>query len=278
VFEWLGAIESRWIPGFFTAVVVATGAFRARALTVSGALAATMTGGLIVSLAGWWPGVLLVTFFVPSSLLSALSSSRSKPGEQARGKRRDAVQVLANGGVPAACALAGALSGDPGPWSVTLACAIGGAAADTWATEIGRFNPSPPRLVTTWKSVPAGTSGAISLRGTLGGVGGSLAIGLAAALGAGLGWWTTPGESVQAMVVIVTTAGLAGAIADSLLGATVQATYRCPACDQATEQATHRCGTTTIPTGGWRWMTNDTVNVLAIMASATLGLAWSAVR
>ena len=48
---------------------------------------------------------------------------------------------------------------------------------------------------------------------------------------------------------------------DSLLGATVQVIYTCPACGKETERhPLHACGTQTVYKRGWRWMNNDAVN------------------
>jgi uncharacterized membrane protein len=54
---------------------------------------------------------------------------------------------------------------------------------------------------------------------------------------------------------------LLGALFDSLLGATVQAIYFCPACQKETERnPTHGCGTRTTQIRGWTWLDNDWVN------------------
>jgi len=271
----LGIPEGRWAAGFLVAAVVSAIAHRIRALDVSGAIAATAVGGTIVGAAGWWPGFVLVVFFATSSALSMFSSRTSSTLVQVRGKRRDAIQVLANGGVPALCAVAGFLVADDSPWLTALVAAVAGAAADTWATEIGRFSRSRPRMVTTWSPVAPGTSGAISALGTVGSLGGAFVISLTVAAGAGLGAFAT-GHSVPELVGTVTVAGVGGSLIDSLLGATIQAAYRCPACKVATEAPIHRCGTAAVPTGGIRWMTNDTVNLLATAGSASVALAWSA--
>jgi len=54
---------------------------------------------------------------------------------------------------------------------------------------------------------------------------------------------------------------LFGALFDSLLGATVQAIYYCPACQKETERyPSHSCGTETGQIRGWTWLSNDWVN------------------
>ena len=103
--------------------------------------------------------------------------------------------------------------------------------ADTWATELGVLNPTPPRLITNLrKVVEKGTSGGVSLVGTLASLAGAGIVGLLAALisPTGIDW---------KFFVWISIAGLLGSLFDSLLGATVQATYYCPSCQKETEHA-----------------------------------------
>ena len=136
----------------------------------------------------------LLAFFISGSLLS-------QGGE----RRRNARQVIANGGIAALAALAGS-------WTA-FAGAIAAATADTWATEIGRHARALPRLITTGRPVPAGTDGGITVLGTAGGCAGAAAI---AALSSLLG---QPG-------IAIAVAGVLGMFVDSLLGASVQGTVR----------------------------------------------------
>ncbi|MEK6610090.1 MAG: DUF92 domain-containing protein, partial [Gemmatimonadota bacterium] len=72
--------------------------------------------------------------------------------------------------------------------------------------------------------------------------------------------------------------GIAGGVADSLLGATLQARYRCAACGAPGEQPMHWCGGTGILVRGMRWITNDTVNLLATAVGAAVAAAPVALR
>jgi len=183
-----------------------------------------------------------------------------------KGGRRDLGQVLANGGV--ACLFTSFHFFLPAAhWTwIGFAAALAAVNADTWSTELGVLNPSPPRLITNGKAVEKGTSGAISLYGTLAAVGGSALIAiLAGALGAAGGFWT--------MAAMISVAGVTGALFDSFLGATVQAIYRCPQCKKETERyLLHTCGTKTIQTRGWKWLNNDLVNLACSIMGAIIGL------
>jgi uncharacterized protein (TIGR00297 family) len=133
-------------------------------LTADGLAAALVVGGGVAAGFEWSGLLLLFAFFLSGSLLTQWSGGP--------GGRRNARQVLANGGVAAAAAIAGG-------W-LAFAGALAAATADTWATEIGAFSGVAPRLLTTGAPVPAGTSGGITVLGTAGGVAGAGVAGMAA--------------------------------------------------------------------------------------------------
>lgn len=270
---------SRWVTGSTLAAAVAFAGYRGHALSTGGALAAIAIGGLIVGAGGWWTGLLLVAFFVFSS---ALSRSRPRmtpaPGQmpQARGHQRDAVQVVANGGIPVLCAIAGALVSNADPWLTAAASAIAGATADTWATEIGRRSGQRPRSIITWQPLAPGTSGAISVVGTAGSGAGALLIAALAAAGSAADVWID--APVPHILIVVAIAGFAGSLLDSLLGATLQALWWCPACDVLTESPVHRCGTVARLRRGVAFMNNDLVNAVSITGAGAVGYALGYVR
>ena len=255
----------------FIAMIVAGGAWRFGLLTFSGFIAASLLGGIVYSLGGIEWALLLISFFVSSSLLSKSFSKRKKNVGKvfAKGGRRDWVQVAANGGVGAIVlliAFAGGLNAEQA-W-LTFAASLAAVNADTWATELGVLSRKNPRMLTNGRRVAAGTSGAVSMVGSAAALAGALMIGA-------LGFFLMGGEAVPGFVLIVILAGFAGAMLDSLLGASVQVIYYCPKHEKETEQSpVHYCGTRTEYLRGWRWMSNDWVNFLSSIAAA--GLAWLA--
>ncbi len=253
--------------GLALAAVTAGLAYRAGALARGGALGAVLVGGLTFAGGGLAAALLLIAFFATSSGLSRLGGWRKQRLGEAFSQRpqRNLAQVLANGGVAAGLALLHGLRPEA-RWLAGLTGALAAAAADTWATEVGMLFGRWPRLVTTGRQVPPGTSGGVTLEGTLASLAG-------AALLAGLGG-ALLGDG--ALAVGAWAGGVAGALVDSLLGATLQAVYRCPACGQETEQhPLHRCGETTHPARGWCWMNNDTVNLLATVTGALVAIGWT---
>jgi uncharacterized protein (TIGR00297 family) len=253
----------RLATGFVVAAGIAAAARRARALSRSGTVAALLVGTAAVA-AGWDWGALLVAFFVASSLLSRVGrgeEAAAAAGIAAKGNERDAVQVLANGGIFALAAVGALIA--PGPvWHALGGGALAAATADTWSTEIGMLAPRPPRSIATFRRVPPGTSGGVTMLGLFGGVLGASFIQIVAVL---LHW------PVQAAVAIVG-GGVAGMLTDSVLGALVQQRRWCDACEQATERRLHRCGRPTRVVGGLPWLDNDGVNVLCTVAGALVAL------
>ena len=245
------------IIGFFLAILIAYTAYRAHSLDRSGAYAAFVVGTFIFGLGGWRWAILLLTFFVTSSALSRAFKDRKREANEkyAKGSQRDAGQVFGNGGIATLfAALHVVYPGATWPW-LGFAASLAAVNADTWATELGVLNPNPPRLITDLrKVVEKGTSGGVSLVGTLASLVGAGLIGLEAAL-------LDPSGTNWSFFVLVTVAGLLGALFDSLLGATVQAIYYCSACEKETERnPTHTCGTETTQIRGWTWLNNDWVN------------------
>jgi len=253
--------------GFLCAAGIAFAAYRARSLSRSGAWGALLEGTIIFGLGGWRWAVLLLAFFISSSALTRTFAKRKAVLNEKfdKGGQRDIGQVLANGGI--ASVFAGLHYFFPqASWTwAAFAASLAAVNADTWATELGVLNPSQPRLITSWKSVERGTSGGISVYGTLAAACGALLIAiLGAALGPAGFFWPTLGS--------VTLAGLLGSLFDSLLGATVQAIYRCPACNKETEKhPLHSCGTRTEQVRGLAWVNNDLVNLGCSALGAAIG-------
>jgi uncharacterized protein (TIGR00297 family) len=238
--------------------------WRRKALSKTGALGAVVIGGPVYLAGTWRWSAVIVAFFASSS---ALSRSRRTTGpaldrgiEPSDGPRRTLTQTLANGGVSGVAALT-FMAWPSITYSAAFAGSIAAANADTWATEIGGTSTAVPRMINSGKVAVAGTSGAVSARGLAAAAAGSVLIGIVAGA-------VIPELRTGRRVAAVGTAGFCGSIADSLAGALVQARNYCPVCEKPTEQRVHHCGATTIHRSGWRWCTNDAVNVICTMVGA----------
>lgn len=248
-----------------------------RLLSFSGALASFVVGFFIFGFGGPPFAFPLLAFFFSSSLLSRCGKARKARLNALYDKTatRDAGQVLANGGTAALLALASALLPNPREILLLYLAALAAVNADTWATEIGGLARSRPWLITTLQRVEPGTSGAVSFLGLLASLLGALFVVL-------VGWLAWTPQSTRLFwridlpeIMAVTWAGTLAAFADSILGGSVQAQYRCDRCRAITERREH-CDAPTRLVRGWRWFTNDLVNLTASLLG--VAFAWILLR
>jgi uncharacterized protein (TIGR00297 family) len=257
----------RFAIGAGLGLLVAVGAYAARMLQLSGAVATFLLATLIFGIGGWQWTLPIFTFFLLSSLLSKWRRRQKVAFETLfeKGGIRDAGQVAANGVVVGILALLWHFTGDDRLYLLSLV-AVAVVTADTWGTEIGVLSRRKPRSIRTGRTVAPGTSGGISVSGTVGGITGATVVSLSA-----LPFVTLSLPQFLGIVAF----GAAGSMIDSLLGATVQAQFRCTICGKDTEQRLH-CGVAADQVRGMRCVRNDAVNVLstllAVIVSAALFL------
>lgn len=242
---WYARDAALW-QGALLSVALAALVLVSRAATPGAAL----TGGIFTA-ALWlqtpglhtalWPLLALLVLTFTATRFGRRHKEALGTAETRRG--RTASQVAANLGVAA-------LAGIPlSPAHVFTPVAFGGraamvamvaamaeATADTVSSELGQVLGGIPRLITSFRRVPAGTDGAVSLAGTLCGS-------LAAAALVGVARLALP-EFSTTDAGLALAAGIAGIFVDSLLGA-----------------GPERSG----------WLNNDAVNTLSTLAAALLG-------
>jgi len=260
-----GGSFSDFSAGATAAALIGAAALRAKALDRGGALAAVAVGTATYGAFGLRGAAVLLAFFVPSVALSRVGRERKRAAlaDVDKTGARDATQVLANGGVAAACALGALLAGTQlaGPrFAVAFAGAFAAAAADTWGTEIGTLVKQPPRSIVTFKPIATGLSGGVTAAGTVSEIAGALFVAVAALALVPRAFWA------------VFAGGMAGALLDSVLGASAQTLAWCPACARATERNPHHCGTATQPLRGVSWFGNDAVNFTATAGGALVAV------
>jgi uncharacterized protein (TIGR00297 family) len=202
------------VSQLLTALLV-TGTFAAFAYALgmisrSGALGGLLVGTTIYASLGPRAFAILALFVIGGSLLTRLGyGSKQRSGTaQEHGGRRGARNALANCAVATFCAILAATGSEHS--IAAFVASLGAAFADTAESEIGQLFSRTPRLITTLQRVQPGTDGAISLPGTLAGVG---AAGLTATLGLALGMLETPPSAI-----LVAIAAFLGTIVDSLIG------------------------------------------------------------
>jgi uncharacterized protein (TIGR00297 family) len=253
------------VAGILLASCIAIVSFRLRWLTKGGAIAQFALGALLFGLGGVPWAAPVIVFFVSSSLLSMAFRGRrgSAATHHAKGSRRDAVQVIANGGVGGVLVLILAVFDVPHVYAAYVA-SFAAAAADTWATEIGTVFRGMPRLIIGLRKVERGRSGAVSLRGTIAAALGSLTVSASSLP------WIAP-EDRWPILAIAGIGGLFGSCVDSVLGASIQGQWYCPRCGRTVEMPLH-CEEKALPSSGFSFVTNDLVNLISIGSAAAL--AW----
>lgn len=251
-----------WLIGGVGALIVAGTAYKKRSLSLSGAIAAVMMGTIYYGAGNlFWFGTLLL-FFITSTLLSKYRQESKQDLEKSYAKtgKRDAGQVLANGGIGMILCLGYFINPDE-TWKLLFIGVMATVTADTWATEVGSLSRRPPISILNGKRLPPGTSGGISWLGST-----AAAIG-GAVIGAGawvFGQWMGMEAGLFTYIFSGFIGGLAGAFADSWMGATVQKMYRCSVCGKDVEVHKH-CGQATDRSRGWGFMSNDAVNMISSM-------------
>ncbi len=268
--------------GLIGSLAVAGAAYWRKSLSGSGFAAAVLLGTLMYAAGSLaWFGTLIV-FFITSSVLSKWKSRKKAAAESgyAKSGRRDAGQVLANGGVGLLLCLAYALWPHPVWWAAYVGV-MATVTADTWATEIGGLSRTQPRSIVSGRRVAPGTSGGITPLGLGASAAGGLLIGgtawTLAALQPGAGaviGTAEPAFGLLPLLLIGVLGGLTGSLLDSWLGAVVQVMYRCTVCGKEIEKNRH-CKAAAVRYRGLAWMTNDAVNGLSSLIGGAVAAAVS---
>jgi uncharacterized protein (TIGR00297 family) len=258
IFFVVGINLAGFILAFILAILISLISFRLKFLDLGGSIVTFLLALFIFGIGGWKWTVPILSFFILSSLLSKIAETlSSKEINQIfeKGSRRDYKQVLANGGVPLLICVLSVLIPDTIDWYLVYLLAVAISTADTWSTEIGTLFSKNVYLITSLKKVNAGISGGISFIGTIGGIAGSFFITLSAFLFVNL-------QMIDVLIILIF--AFLGNLFDSLLGATLQVVYKCPACLKLTEKKFH-CQVKTTYYKGLKFIDNDFVNFSSVL-------------
>jgi uncharacterized protein (TIGR00297 family) len=188
----------------FLIVVMGIITYWRKALDLFGSIFMIIMGIVIIFTAGvHW--LILIFLFLILGLVSTKYKHQYKKDIGVYEGTRTLKNVISNGIVPFIMAAFGNYGGFIG--------SIATATADTLASEIGVT--VQPRLITTFKKVPPGTDGGISVLGTAAGIIGAGIIGVAAYL---LGIIPDPFLTLKISII----AGTVGCFVDSILGAVLE--------------------------------------------------------
>ena len=195
---------------------VAFAGYRARTVSVSGAVVGAAIGTIIFACAGWQGWVLLLACFLCAAVTSRMGLRRKMllGIAEERGGRRGAGNAIANTGVAMMASMLAVLTYGRDAGLIGMTAALVAGASDTIASEIGKAWGRRTWALLPPRPVRAGTSGAMSLEGTVAGLLGAAALtGLAIALGL----------VSRAELLPIVVGATAGALAESLLAASLEA-------------------------------------------------------
>jgi uncharacterized protein (TIGR00297 family) len=256
-----GRYEHHLPTSIAASLLFALAAWRLRAATAGAAACGGLICMLLTQFTHSWGSSIAASALSPLLLLFVLTYTATLQGAKQKQVAdaaepcigRTASQVIANLGVAGFFASLQGMglansAGAPSSWQgenpafvaayfIPLMAALAEATADTVSSEIGQAYGGRPILITTFRRVPAGTDGAITLRGTMAGVGAAAIVVLSAIPSLGM--------SIR-QCVLVLLCGIGALFFDSVLGATAE-----------------RKG----------WLGNDLVNFFSTAFAAALGLA-----
>jgi len=191
-------------------------AFRAKTADLSGLFSAALVGIILLVFAApqgpQWFLIMLTFFILGSSATKYKYEYKKRIGvEQGKSGARGYRNVFANGIIAAAAAVLFGVFQQPLFVVMYVGC-VATAAADTLASEIG-VTGGIPRLITTFRKVPIGTNGGITLIGEMVALIGGFIVSVVAML---------LNVITPQMMVICTITGFVGTNIDSVIGATLE--------------------------------------------------------
>jgi uncharacterized protein (TIGR00297 family) len=239
--------------------------FLLQSLTITGAIAAGFVGLAVFAGFGVKGLFLLGVFFGTSSLWSKYKAVNKKSMEEklVKGSTRDWRQVVANGGAAALFSFSYFFHNDIA-WLIGFTVCIASANSDTWASEIGPLSRKDPVYIRTFKRIEKGTSGAISLLGSIAALAASFLISM-------ISFWLFHLDFFYCFIIFIF--GYLGNVIDTVIGAFYQQLYVCNHCGIETEKRFH-CQLPTKRIKGLNLVDNDMVNFVSglLAALAAIGV------
>jgi uncharacterized protein (TIGR00297 family) len=184
-------------------------------VTRSGAICGFLLGVAVYLGYGYKSFLLMFAFFLIGSVATRFGYARkaARGVAEKRGGARSWREALANSLAGAFFSILVITTHHEGAFLMALIAAFAEATGDTVSSEIGQWLSRRAYLITTFKPVPAGENGGVSVGGSLAGV-------LASVLVVGLGY--SLGLCGKGGATMALAGAVAGNLLDSLLGATLE--------------------------------------------------------
>ena len=230
-----------WIQALLLNGALIALAQRAPVLTAQGWIHAGALGTILWGCLGWQGWAAVVAYLVLGSLVTRIGfrTKQERGLAEGRGGRRGPENVWGSAATGAILALLIGAGVTPKPLLlVGFAARFAAQLGDTFGSEIGKRWGRTTVLITSFRRVPPGTEGAISLEGTLASALGSLLMSVLM-----LALQLLPSWPVTGLVMLI---GLVAPLAESWFGAVVQDRFD--------------------------WMSNELVNALQTSLAAVLAI------
>lgn len=270
-FSHISVLENLFI-GLILDLIIGYLAYKKKALTFSGVIAAISMGMTIfffLNINGW---ILLAFFFISCTICGKISQrfqNTQANSIQEKGECRDQYQVFANGGIPQLCSIFYGLTKNP-IFIALFGASLAESTSDTFASEIGILSKKPPVSILTWKPVLPGISGGITFLGSFGAFIGSFSIAIIWYFFYGISNPRFSNNSIS-WLFVVGISGFLGNLVDSISGASFQALYWDDLNNKYTEKPS-RNGHVHQLKHGFHWANNDLVNLFSNFMSALICL------
>ena len=262
--------------GFITSLVIGYPSYRRKCVTRDGFIVSLFIGSIIF-MTGWQTYLILLFFFISSTILTRWKADIKKQYEfklDIGGRNWKQAIGASAGTILLSLILIFSLmfinyKKILSSLFIGLVSTIAVSNADTWAVEIGALSKNKPRLITKpWIVVDKGVSGGVTLLGEFASILGSFTIALISTIlyllsgRYSLSTWYMIDISPSKLFITVFLAGWIGEILDSIIGANLQVKYFCPQCNKYTDREVHRCGSKTKYISGLKYVKNETVNLI----------------
>lgn len=215
-------------------------------LTPIGYLNAVVLGIIVWGTLGWRGYVIVMFYFLVGSGLTfvGIEQKEAEGIAEERSGVRGAGNVWGSALTATICAIATLGVDSPGRELLVLGYVASFCTklSDTTASEVGKAYGKTTYLITTLKSVPRGTEGAVSLEGTLAGIAASVVL-------AGIAWAIGMIGGIEIIWCVV--AAVIATTIESLIGATLESRLT--------------------------WLTNDLVNLINTIIGALSAITLAAI-
>ena len=233
-------------------------------LDFKGTLLSIFMGNIIYLSTGIIGFILVIEFFIISFIFTKykFKQKRKKGIAQEKEGTRSWTNVIANGfGFTIFALLYNFYNIDL--LLIGFITAIAVTTGDTLATEIGLLSKKNPRSIINLKVIEPGTSGGITILGTIAGIFG-ISIILISSL-------STNFLTDYFSILYILIGAFLGIMIDSILGATIQAQYYCVKCNKYTELSTHH-NTKNKLVKGKTIIDNNIVNLLSTISGSIIAI------